>query len=72
MSAQNYSKISLLTSYISIHDFDIIYLSETYLTSTADINDENFKITGYIMYHVDHTSDVKRGRVCFYYKTMLL
>ena len=72
MSAQNYSKISLLTSYISIHDFDIICLSETYLTSTADINDENFKITGYIMYHVDHTSDVKRGRVCFYYKIMPL
>ena len=23
------------------------------------------------MYNVDHTSDVKRGRVCFYYKTML-
>ena len=33
MSAHNYSKISLLTAYISIHDFDIC-LSETYLTST--------------------------------------
>ena len=30
MSAHNYSKISLLTAYISIHDFDIICLSETY------------------------------------------
>ena len=71
MSAHNYSKISLLTAYISIHDFDIICLSETYLTSTTDTNDENLKIPGYIMYRVDHPSDVKRGGVCIYYKIML-
>ena len=62
---------SLLTAYISIHDFDIICLAETYLTSTTDINDENLKILGYIMYRVDHLSDVKRGGVCIYSKTML-
>ena len=39
MSAHNYSKIFLLTAYVSIHDFDIICVSETYLTSTTDIND---------------------------------
>ena len=71
MSAHNYSKISLLTAYISIHDFDIICLSETYLKSTTDINDGDLKIPGYIMYRVDHPSDVKRGGVCIYYKTML-
>ena len=71
MSAHNYSRISLLTAYISIHDFDVIGLSETYLTSTTDINDWNLKIPGYIMYRVDHPSDVKRGRVCIYYKTIL-
>ena len=71
MSAHNYSKMSLLTVYIPIHDFDIICLSETYLTSTTDINDENLKIPGYIMYCVDHPSDVKRGGVCIYYKTLL-
>ena len=70
-SAQNYSKIPLLTAYISIHDFDIICLSETYLTSTTDINDGNLKIPGYIMYRVDHPSDVKRGGVCMSYKFML-
>ena len=71
MSVHNYSKISLLTAYISIHDFDIICLSETYLTSTIDINDENLKIPGYIMYCADHPSDGKKGGVCIYYKTML-
>ena len=60
-----------MTAYISIDDFDIICLSETYLTSTTDTNDENLKIPGYVMYRVYHPSDVKRGGVCIYYKTML-
>ena len=71
MSAHNYSKISLLTAYIFIHNFDIICLSESYLTSTTDINDENLKIPESIVYSVDHPSDVERGGVCIYYKTML-
>ena len=71
ISAHNYSKISLLTVYISIHDFVIICLSETYLTSTTDINDDNLKIPGYNMYRADHPSDVKRGGVYIFYKTML-
>ena len=60
-----------MTAYLSILNFDIICLSETYLTSTTDINNGNLKIPGYIMYRVDHRSDVKRGGVCIYYKTML-
>ena len=71
MSAHNYSKMSLLTVYIPIHDFDIICLSETYLTSTTDINNEHLKVRGYIMYRVDHPSDFERGGVFMYYKTML-
>ena len=71
MSAHNHSKISLLTAYISIHDFDIIGLSETYLAPTIDVNDGNLKTPGYITYRVDHASDVKRGGVCIRYKTML-
>ena len=53
-----------------MHDFDMC-LVETYLTSTKDINDKNLKMPGYIMYCVDHPSDVKRGGACIYYKTML-
>ena len=56
---------------MSIHNFDIICFSETYLKSTTDINDGNLKIPGYIMYRVDHPSDVKMGGVCIYYKTTL-
>ena len=68
MSAHNYSKISLLTD-IYLHMI-LIYVFLK-LTSTTDINDGNFKIPGYIMYRVDHSSYVKRGGVCIYYKTML-
>ena len=60
MLGHNYSKISLLTAYVSVHDFDIICLCETHLTSTRDINNENLKIPEYIAYRVDHPSDVKR------------
>ena len=31
--AHNFTKISLLTAYVLVHDFDIICLSETYLNS---------------------------------------
>ena len=72
MSVHNYSKISLFTAYISTLDFDIICISETYLTSTTDIDDENLKIPGYIMYCADHPYDVKSGGVFIYYKTILL
>ena len=71
MSAHNYSKVSLLTAYISIHDSEIICFFKTYLTSTTDINDENLKIPGHIMYCIDHPSDVIRSGVCIYYKTTL-
>ena len=71
MSVHKYSKISLLTAYISIYEFDIICLSETYLTSTTDIDDQNLKIPGCIMCRADHPSHVKRGGVCIYHKTML-
>ena len=59
MSAHNNSKISLLTTYMYLY------------MSTADVNDGNLKIPGYIMYRVDDPSDVKRGAVCICYKTML-
>ena len=45
--------------------------SKISLLTTQDINDVNLKIPGWIMYCVDHPSDVKRGRFCIYYWTML-
>ena len=36
-----------------------------------DISDGKLAMSGYIMYRIDHLPDVKRGGVCFYYKSML-
>ena len=72
ISAQSYIKVSLLTAYNLIHDFDIICLSETFLNSKTAPNDPNVEIPGYNMYHADHPSNCKRGGIFIFYKTTIL
>ena len=48
ITSHNFIKVSLLTVYNSIHKFDIICLSETYLNSETLSNNENWNIPGYI------------------------
>ena len=67
----NYFKLFLLKAHMSVHKFDIIYLSETYLDSTVPLDDENFVISGYNLIRSDHPSNAKRGGVCLYYKNYL-
>ena len=71
ISAHNYIKFFLLKSYIAIHKFDIICLSETYLDSSLTSDDDNLTISGYNLIHSDHPSNNKRGDVCIYYKNVL-
>ena len=47
ISAHTFTKVSLLSAYISVHRFDITCLSETYLTSKIPSDDENLEIAGY-------------------------
>ena len=63
-----YKKVSLLSAYISIHKFDIICFSETYLNSETLSDDDNLKIPGYNVNGDDHLSNTERGGVCVYYK----
>ena len=69
--AHDYSKLFLLKAYISVHKFDIICLSETYLDSTVPLDDDNLVISGYNLIRSDHPSNTKRGGVCLYYKNYL-
>ena len=69
--AHNFSKISLLSAYNSLQNFDIICLSETYLDSSIIPQDSNLEIQGYMLIRADHLSNVKRGGVCVYYKNHL-
>ena len=56
---------------MSVHKFDIICLSETYLDSTVPLDDENLVISGYNLIRSDHPSNTKHGGVCLYSKDYL-
>ena len=71
ISAYDYSKLFLLNSCNSLHKFDIMCLSETYLYSNTPLNDDNLEIYGYTLVRSDHPSNTKRGGVCLYYKNNL-
>ena len=43
-------------------------LSETFLNSSIEINNDRISIDGYILIKADHPSDSKRGGFCIYYK----
>ena len=64
MSADDYSKLFLLNTYIILYKFDIICLSETYLDSTTSTDDDKLQIPDYTLIGCDHPSNAKRGRVC--------
>ena len=67
--AHNFAKLFHLRTFVSIHKFDIIFLSETYLDSSID--DESLEISGYYFIRSDHPSNKKHGGICIYYKNFL-
>ena len=67
----NYDKLSLLRAYLAFHNFDIIFLSETYLNSSNSPDDETLEIPGYNLVRSDQPLNSKRGELCIYYKNYL-
>ena len=53
---------------IVYYSYDIIFLSETFLNSSIQGDDNRTKIDGYNLIKSDHPSDSKKGEVCIYYK----
>ena len=47
ITALNFAKVNLLQAYNSIHDFDMICLSESYLHSTVPSDNDNLYIRDY-------------------------
>ena len=72
ISAHMFTKVSLLSAYISVHKLDIICLLGTYLNSEIPSDDGNLEIPGYNLVREDHPFNSKRGGVCVYYKNSLL
>ena len=66
LTAHDSIKISLLQAYIIQNNYDIICLSETFLNSSIQTNDDRISIDGYNLIRADHPSDSKRGGVFIY------
>lgn len=71
LMAHDFEKMHLLKAYNSVHKFDFIFLSETYLNSTVPLDCDNINFDGYNLVRSDHPNDIKRGGVCCYYKESL-
>ena len=63
-------KIYLLKAYITVHKFDILCLSETYLDHSTRPDDDNLEIEGYDIARADNPANTERGGVCIYYKNI--
>ena len=71
LAAHDFVKVPLIKAFITTHNFDIIYLSETFLNSTIPRNDKNININCYSLLRVDHPNNIKRGGVCMYFNEPL-
>ena len=56
-------KLSSRAAFNSIHEYDFICISETYLDSSVQSDDRDISITGYNLIRADHPCNNKRGGV---------
>ena len=66
LPTDNFSKKFLLQAFLSVNDFDIVILGETYLTTKT--TDYELDIDGYIFERCDHPDDYSRGGIGVYHK----
>ena len=69
--AYKFIKVSLLQILAVTNGYDIIYLTETFLDSSVENDDDRISIPGYNLLCADHPSNTKRGGACIYYKDHL-
>ena len=65
----NFQKIAILESFVAMHKFDTICISETFLNNTYEDNDLN--LNSYSLLQADHPNNAKKGGVCIYYRETL-
>ena len=61
-----HNKLSLLSAYNTLHKFDVICISETYLDKSVD--NDALSIDSYNIIRADYPHNQKRGGVCIYFK----
>ena len=64
-------KLSSIAAFNTIHKYDFVYISETYLDSTVCTDDRDILINGYNLVRADHPGNNKRCGVCIYYQESL-
>ena len=67
-TAHSMLNLSSIAAYNSIHKYDFICISETYLDSSVKSVDRDISINGYNLIRADHPSNNKRSGVCSYYR----
>ena len=60
----------MLLAYIAPHEFDINCMSETFLIHSLENDSNRLTIDGYNLIRSDNPSNLKKGRVCIYYKNI--
>ena len=71
LTAHKMVKLSSIAADNTIHQYDFICISETYLDSSVRTDDRDILINGYNIIRVDHPSNNKKGGVCIYYRECL-
>ena len=71
LTAHNMVKLSSIAVYNTIHKYNFICISETYLDSSVRTDDRDIWINGYTLIRAVHPSNNKRGGVCIYYRESL-
>ena len=71
IAAQNVVKLSQLEAYNTLHSYDLICLSETWLDSTTFIDSNDLSLKCYNLHRVDVPDNVIKGGICVYCKETL-
>ena len=58
IATQNFAKLSQLEAYNTLHGYDLICLSETWLDSITPIDSNDLSLNGYILHGVDDPDNV--------------
>ena len=71
LTAHYFIRVPLVEAFITSNNFELVFLSKTFLGSTIPNDDANIQINGYSLLRTDHLNNIKRGRVCIYFKQSL-
>ena len=63
--SHNFQKIAVHESFVAMHIFDIICISEIFLNNTYEDNDLN--LNGHSFLRADHPNSAKRGGFCVFF-----